>query len=122
MVDFVAGATHETSFTRGPGGGGTQAGIRPIPTLSLKGLLESRGIVEYALVCDIEGAEAAIIQSPAALAGCRQLVIELHDTELGGRSWSEDSLCQAIATRHGMTLRDRYGPVCFFERTGAPGY
>ena len=56
------------------------AGSGPRVTgLTLAGLLDTRRIGEYALVCDIEGAEADLaVHDAAALDRCRLIIVETH--------------------------------------------
>lgn len=57
------------------GGGGVS-----VPTTTLGALLKSISAPEgYALICDIEGFEVALLENDAeALRGCRTAVVELH--------------------------------------------
>jgi len=88
-----------------------------VPALTLDGIAERSDIREYALVSDIEGAETSFIfGADAALAGCRQIIIELHDCEFAGEYVTVHQLREAIVRKHGFALRDSYGPVCVFER------
>ena len=81
--------------------------------------LRAQGLTRFALVADIEGGEAAIIdKDEPALRNCEQIVIELHATQLDGRDVSIDDLVRNIEAR-GLALTARHGPVCVFERTGA---
>ncbi len=87
------------------------------PALTLEKLLADHHIKDYALVCDIEGAEAGIVfQGGGSLASCRQMVIELHDAELNGRRVNVDEMIEALVQRHGFRQVDRYGTVCVFDR------
>lgn len=117
---FVPGATHETSTIRSPTEAASPGG-RPVPTVTLAGLLEARGLGAYTLVCDVEGAEAAFILAPGSLERCAQLVIELHDTEHDGRRWTVDDLAGAVVARQGMAVVDCYGPVFVFQRGAVAG-
>ncbi len=88
-----------------------------VPASTLSELLEDHGIGEYALVSDIEGAEAGFIErDPTALSRCQQMVIELHDAESARGPLTVDDLAALLVERHGFVLRDRHGPVCVFER------
>jgi FkbM family methyltransferase len=71
---------------------------------------------EYALVSDIEGAEVGVfLESDTALSECRQIIIELHNTVYKGEKVSV-SECIKIISKSGFTLKDKYGPVCHFEK------
>ena len=78
----------------------------------LAGRSRGRRLASYVLVADIEGAEAAILEQDAeALAGCQQIVIELHRVERGGRVHTVDDLAAALTGPHGFVLRARHLPV-----------
>jgi FkbM family methyltransferase len=88
------------------------------PAVTLEKLLADHQINDYALVCDIEGAEAGIIfQGQGSLRSCRQIVIELHDAECNGRRVSVDEMADALVQQHGFRQVDRYGTVCVFDRS-----
>lgn len=70
-----------------------------VPTTTLSEVISRHGVTEYSLVCDIEGSEASLLfDDEGALAGCRELLIELHPTRHDGVSHSPDAL--------GLRLRD----------------
>jgi FkbM family methyltransferase len=89
-----------------------------VPASTLSEILEEFGVCgDYALVSDIEGAEAGFIdQDPAALSRCRQMVIELHEIEDARGRVTIDDLAETLIKRHGFQLVDRHGAVCVFER------
>lgn len=70
----------------------------------------------YALVCDIEGAEAALLQEDkAALKNCFQLFIELHETTYKGRIYRYENLIDLLIM-NGFIVKSRDGNVIFLER------
>ena len=88
-----------------------------VKTITLSNLLHSYDISEYVLVCDIEGAEAQIIDKDGlSLSKCRQIILELHDTTLDGRDISIDDMLGTLTQRLGFRLRDQHGPVLCLER------
>ncbi|MGC3999850.1 MAG: FkbM family methyltransferase [Anaeromyxobacter sp.] len=88
----------------------------PVPTITLSGLLDRHGLERFALVSDIEGAEAAILfEDPAALGGCEWLLIELHQTMHRGRSVSVDDMVTRLGEL-GFALVARRGPVVVAQR------
>jgi len=95
----------------------------PVRTTTLGELLDRFAIDRYALVCDIEGAELAIIEQDGdALARCQQLLIELHDTvDAGGRPVLARDLRERLLLA-GFRLQDEHGNVAVFDRaaTTAP--
>jgi FkbM family methyltransferase len=104
----------ETNLASSVGG---QGGERvAVPTTSLSRLLGEQGIGEFCLISDIEGAEGGLIENDAAgLSRCAQIIIELHDSHLGGKPVSPTELAGAIEAR-GYRRRAQYGPVHVFER------
>lgn len=70
----------------------------------------------YSLVCDIEGGEVALLlEDKAALKGCFQLFMELHETTYKGIYYSREDLLN-ILMMDGFTLRSRDGNVVFMDR------
>lgn len=65
-----------------------------VPRVTLSSILDSNHVSDFALVADIEGAEAGIImQDPSALDGCRLLLIELHEF---GHPWAVSDLVATL--------------------------
>lgn len=87
----------------------------PVPALSLSDIAARAGAHNYALVSDIEGAEASFIYDPTTLRGCSRMVIELHGTVHDGRVVSSDEMLTALE-HQGYTLLAREGDVCALER------
>jgi FkbM family methyltransferase len=88
-----------------------------VPTISLSKILTCYGLADYALVSDIEGSEAGLLEmDSAALANCRQMIIELHHTVRRGRVILLDELATALTKKHGFRLVDRRGSVYVFEK------
>jgi FkbM family methyltransferase len=88
-----------------------------VQTTSLSRILHDADIEDYALISDIEGAEAGILEHDSpALDRCRQILIELHPTIVAGRAVSIDDLIGILVNRRHFRLLDRHGPVCAFER------
>lgn len=113
-VEIALGERNIDSRVRRPEPGESFA---KAPTLTLGRILADQGIREYALVCDIEGAEAGIVErDAAALELCRQLIIELHQTTREGRLVTPDAMRTAFEVDHGFRLRDRHGAVFVFEK------
>ncbi len=97
---------------------GSGAATRSVPALTLSQLLARESVGDYALVCDIEGAEAELFNGEReAFARCRTIVIELHDTRYRDQHYSVDALIDLIQSASGLTLAARYGEVCAFTRT-----
>lgn len=89
---------------------------RRIPVATLSGLLASHEIGPYALVSDIEGAEAGfLLRDPAALDRCALLIIELHDTEFEGRRLSIADLVRIVTQERGFALVESRKDVYVFK-------
>lgn len=87
-----------------------------VPCTTLSRLIEQHEISDYSLVCDIEGAEVAIFCEDArALGGCRQLIIELHDTSHRGKTYGRSEMIALIERTTKLGLTARYGDVCVFS-------
>ncbi len=93
------------------------AGIE-VPGRTLADLLgEHLPGAPFSLVCDIEGAEAALVETGStALDHCQQAVMELHDTVIDGVATPWAALADAISARSGLRVAQRHGPVVVFER------
>ncbi len=84
-----------------------------VPTTTLSEIRATASLGDYALVCDIEGAEHAMVANETAeLQRCRRLVIELHDFE----GASAESLAKSIESTHGFRRLASRGPVYAFTR------
>jgi len=92
-VWFMLGHSHLGSQAS-PAPDGAARQVR-VPAVDLAELV--RDWTDYALVCDIEGAEAALIMSAQpVLTRARRLVIELHETAYGKASVSVADLRHAL--------------------------
>jgi FkbM family methyltransferase len=89
---------------------------RSVPVLGYGSLVQQLPSGPYALVCDIEGAEHVFLSEPGSLADCRQLIIELHDTQVGGREVTVGDLVLLVEAQ-GMRLKVSRWPVFLFERS-----
>jgi FkbM family methyltransferase len=88
-----------------------------VPTISLSEILMRYHVTDYALVSDIEGSEAGLLEmDSAALTHCRQMIIELHHTVRRERVILMEELAAALTDNHGFTLVDRHGSVYVFEK------
>ena len=123
-VDYTEGGQGVASFARrGFNLHGSLAGEQDadgetldVPRTTVEALAKEFGFERYALVSDIEGAEAGfILGAPDTLDGCQQIIIELHETMWQGQLWTVDALVERLQTA-GFQLAHRYGPVCHFLR------
>jgi FkbM family methyltransferase len=112
FVELAFGDSNLAAWIRQPGDGAQSCRIR---TATLSELLAAHGIGPYALVTDIEGAEAGLLLSEReALASCKLLIAELHDTEWLGRKFSVQDLVRLAIDEVGFVLRDQYRNVFVF--------
>ena len=89
-----------------------------VQTVTLKKLLDDFGIGAFALVSDVEGAEAGMILEEAeTLSRCRQMIIELHPAVYNGHPYSVDDLCQKIESMHGFALVAHRHGVHVFDKS-----
>ena len=93
---------------------------RTVPATTLAAVIEKAGVGDFILVSDIEGAEAGMFDRDAdALTRCRRMIVELHEATYGGRTYGVPDLIEMVHTNTGMRMRERYGPVCVFDRPSA---
>lgn len=118
MAQLQVGATNLVS-SLGPSSSPT---VR-VEAITLSEVLSRYGVCEYALVCDIEGAEHALfLYDREALKGCKCIIAELHSTTLCDRVVDVDEVVEMICHDCGFMLRARRGAVCAFERPGAEAH
>jgi FkbM family methyltransferase len=87
-----------------------------VPAARLSHLLQQYGIDRYALVCDIEGAEASIFLHDAeSLQGCQQIVLETHPNLYGAWGCTRQEL-NARLVELGFARKQVRGPVEYWER------
>ena len=90
--------------------------VRYVQTITLSKLINARNFTEYSLVCDIEGAEVDfLINDPEALYACREILIELHDTNHNGKNYSVNDLVNLIL-QQGFKRIHNEGPVFLFRK------
>lgn len=86
-----------------------------VPKVTLPSLIQ--GLADYALVADIEGAEAAIIAGePEALSRASRVVIELHATRYRGRAISIGDMTASLVNVHGFRVLEQRGRVLALAR------
>jgi len=86
-----------------------------VPTVSLSALVA--GMDGYALVADIEGAEAALIaEGREPLSRASRAVIELHRTRYRGRVVSVEDMKASLLHEHGFHLLGEAGRVLALGR------
>lgn len=86
-----------------------------VQCLTLRELTSRYEIDRFALITDIEGAEAGIfVNEKETLGHCPLMIVELHETTFEGRHLSIPDLI-AIVTELGYTLKDSHRDVYVFE-------
>lgn len=93
------------------------AKCRPVPVVTLSDIVRRYAVGDYALVCDIEGSEAGLLEMDgAALAHCRQMIIELHHVMRRGWEWRPEDLANELRQKHGFRQIAWRGCVYVFEK------
>jgi FkbM family methyltransferase len=88
-----------------------------VKTATLKELIHDYQIKDFALVSDIEGAEAGmILKDKESLIQCQQMIIELHPITYEGHTYSVNELREKIEDLHGFKLITQRHGVCVFEK------
>jgi len=89
-----------------------------VPAFTLRDLVERENIDRFAIVCDIEGAERAMImeEDPSITQRCQQMIIELHSGEYKHEHVSCESLARAVQQHWGMEAVLRDGNNWLFQR------
>jgi FkbM family methyltransferase len=117
-VVLTLGGSHLGSRVGSAGGGDPGRQIR-VPAIDLAEVV--RGWTDYALVCDIEGAEAALILSAQpVLTGASRLVIELHEAAYGGGAVTVADLREVLLNM-GFLLVAEKGRVLVLDGPAAAG-
>ena len=116
--DWVEFSLGDSTLSSKLDGGGTGAPEKlTVPAMGLSRVVAENEIGDYALVADIEGAEAGLFaRDTQALSRCRKMIIELHETSYDGKKYLVEDLIGLIENNTGMVMRDRYGPVCLFDK------
>jgi FkbM family methyltransferase len=98
---------------------GEQGAVCRVPRVTLGDLASRNEIGRFALVADIEGAEAGIFaREREALSRCPLMIIELHETTFEGRDLTIPDLV-AMAGELGFTVKDSHRDVYVLENKAA---
>jgi FkbM family methyltransferase len=88
-----------------------------VPAFGLSEIIQRCNVDEYTLVSDIEGSEAGLLEMDgAALARCRQIIIELHHTVRRERIIRAEEMAAELCAQHGFRQIERRGWVYVFEK------
>jgi FkbM family methyltransferase len=111
-VEFEIGKSNLSSHL-----GAADGRSQRVPAHTLGEVVARADLGDFALVSDIEGAEAALFEHEAeTLQRCRLLIIELHSVRHVGIDHTPDTLIRLIERQTPLRLRARYGAVCAFSR------
>jgi FkbM family methyltransferase len=89
-----------------------------VPVITLSEIVAKYKINQYALVCDIEGAEKGLIDNEErTLNHCQQLHIEIQDTVINNQIVRVKEMVEILSKKHGFQIVDRYLGAYVFERT-----
>ncbi len=89
-----------------------------VGTITLSQIIELQRLEEFILIADIEGAELGILLHDInALTKCKQLIIELHETNYNGVSYLIMDLVDLIINNTNMRVIDCHDNVFIFEKT-----
>jgi FkbM family methyltransferase len=95
----------------------SQQRLTRVPATTLAALLSEHGIREYALVSDIEGAEAGLfLLGGQELENCTLIIVELHPTKALGHQYSVPDLVRILTEALGFSLKDQHRDVYVFVR------
>lgn len=87
-----------------------------VRSITLGSILREFDISDYAIVCDIEGSEIEwLMNEDTTINNCRQLIIELHETE-NDRLHTVENLKDIIIKKHKFEFIDNIGPVYYFKK------
>lgn len=112
-----SGAGEVTQFSRGSDNlSGRLGDGNAVTRRSLSQIIEERGLESFALVCDIEGAEAGLlIDDAAGFCACRHVIIETHETTYKGTRLSTSDFRARFAALGFRTIA-QHGPVFALTR------
>jgi FkbM family methyltransferase len=84
-----------------------------VPTISLINFSNE----PYTLICDIEGAEIEVFKNDKiALEQCKNLLIELHETQYNNKKYSVEELKEIITKELGFSLVIEDGNVFYYKK------
>lgn len=88
-----------------------------ITASSLKEIIDSEELKDFAMVCDIEGAEINVLmREQNSLLQCSQLIIELHESTYQEKKYTVEDMISILTDTHNFKLISQHGPVCYFSR------
>jgi FkbM family methyltransferase len=95
----------------------SEEGTVEVDVHSLSSLMRDLAPAGASLICDAEGGEIPmILEDTAGFAAIRQILIELHEPWLTGRSETPDQMIAALE-KLGFTVLCELGNCCYLRRT-----
>lgn len=121
-IDYAHPEQQKVCFSRGKMSNGGKLATTDSPSdglaidrMTLAELSDKFEFDKFDLVCDIEGAEAGLLEPTSKLVDrCIMIVIELHRTTWNGREKTVNEMIDSIQN-FGYQLIDSHGPVCVFR-------
>jgi len=87
-----------------------------VKAATLSDVIHEEAIGDFCWVSDIEGAESGVIlEDRSALERCKQIIIELHNTDVKGRRVTFGEMASWLVDK-GFQTTARYGPIYVFDR------
>lgn len=88
-----------------------------VKSISLSDIVKDFNVENFALICDIEGAEADLIINDAdALHKCRLIIMEVHKSTFNDVPYDVDDIV-GLVQMQGFEVRDSRGPVVVFGKS-----
>jgi FkbM family methyltransferase len=112
---FVSDNATESRVETGAGNRSNQV---TVPAITLGKITAIHNMKEFALFCDIEGAEIQVLvnESEDTLLKCKHLFIELHETTYKGQRYSVAQLDELIQSK-GFAVVEKHGPVIYYRNS-----
>lgn len=89
-----------------------------VKAITLAEIVSKYELNDYTLICDIEGAEAALLDNDfEGLKKCSEIFMELHESNVNGSLITIEKLKHKIVQNHNFRLVDQHGPVVYFKRS-----
>jgi FkbM family methyltransferase len=115
-VDLVAMKFGESSLAGWVSDSAEEMSVYQVPRVTLRELMSRYRFERFALIADIEGAEAGIFvhDKEALISCCPLMIVELHETVFEGRRLSISDLV-VIVKELGYTVKNSHRNVYVFE-------
>lgn len=88
-----------------------------VNSTTLSEIITLHNLSSYTLVCDIEGTEIEVLlHDNESIIKCKQLFVELHDTEFKGLKYKVEDMVKLLTEKIGFNFISNYGTVYYFNR------